>query len=91
MGKPMAKDDDTPVNSALIEYRLAELAKMGESILTKLDEHQLIMSNHFKDDAIVAEQLKQVVEDRKDSRGMWAGVGGAIAGAASAAYAYIKG
>lgn len=87
----MTKDDDTPVNSALIEYRLAELAKMSQIILDKLDESSAAFNNHVREDTIVAEHLKQLMEEKKDSRGMWAGVGGAIAGAASAVYAYIKG
>lgn len=85
------RDDDTPMNNALIEYRLAELAKMCQTILDKMDESSVAFNNHVREDIIIAEHLKQLMEERKDSRGLWAGIGGAAAGAASAIYAFVKG
>lgn len=84
-------DDDTPINNQLIEYRLAELAKMGQMIIDKLDDHLTAFNNHTREDAIVAEQIKQLIEEKKSNAGLWAGLGGAASGVGAFLYALVTG
>ena len=82
---------DTPLNNQLIEYRLDELMKLSNEILTKMDDSQKVFNEHVTQDAIVAEKLAALIEEKKSNGGLWAGIGGAAAGAGSFLYALMSG
>jgi hypothetical protein len=74
-----------------MEYRLEELSKMGQTIIDKLDDHLASFNNHIREDAILAEQVKQMMEEKKSNAGLWAGIGGAASGIGAFLYALVTG
>lgn len=84
-------EDDTPINNQLIEYKLTELFNQNDRLLNKMDDFLTAFHNHTREDAILADRMVRLEEDRKAQVGMWSGVGGAIAAALSVVYALVFG
>ena len=87
----MGNEDDTPINNQLIEYKLGELFAQNNKLLDKMDNFLTAFNAHTSDDAVMADRLVRLEEDRKAAVGMWSGVGGALAAAGSVVYAAIFG
>lgn len=87
----MGNEDDTPINNQLIEYKLGELFTQNKQMLDKMDDFLAAFNSHTRDDAVMADRLVRLEEDRKSSVGLWAGVTGAVTAAGSVLYAILFG
>ena len=68
-------NEPTPINQ-FIEYRLDELKSMVLEVLAKQDDHLANFNNHIREDAIMAEQIRALMEEKRSDAGLWAGLAG---------------
>lgn len=84
-------DDSTPINNQLIKYQLEDLHNQGNKIIDKMDQFLEAFNAHTKDDAVMADRLLRLEEDRKASIGLWSGVVGGAVAAVTAIHHFFKG
>lgn len=87
----MGKDDDTPPNMDLLVYKMDEMREGQKQMHDMFSEFMASFNSHIREDTIIAEQLRVVIEERKSNAGVWAGLGGVAAGAGSFIYALFGG
>lgn len=83
----MGKEDDTPPNMDLLIYKIGEVREDQRQFKEMLSEFLSTFNNHLREDTIVAEQLRVVIEERKSNSGLWSGLAGVGAGVGAFIYA----
>lgn len=87
----MGKEDDTPPNMDLLVYKIDELREGQRQTHEMFSEFMASFNTHIREDTIMAEQVRQMMEEKRSNAGIWSGLAGAATGIGAFVYAIFGG
>jgi hypothetical protein len=73
MGK---EDQATPMSNQFLEFRFDKIDSTLQTIMDHIEANGRDFNNHKREDAILNEQVRVLMEEKRSNAGLWAGIAG---------------